>query len=57
MNTNSINNFDSFLIDLANEMNQKPNEKREIAMKAINNTNCPYLKAKIKQIKSDDNFN
>jgi hypothetical protein len=57
MNTNSINNYDSFLIDLANEMNQKPNEKREIVLKAINNTNCPYLKDKIKQIKSDDSFN
>ncbi len=45
---NRFSEFDNFLIDLSREVKRSPEKANQIVNKAIQDSNCPYLKEKIR---------
>ncbi|MEM9830342.1 MAG: hypothetical protein AAF944_06870 [Bacteroidota bacterium] len=44
-----IQDFDLFLLDLHRRIEENPTQKWRILLKAQQDTNCPFLKRRIKQ--------
>ncbi len=47
----NISNYDNFFIDLEKRLQQCPSNRRSILLKAVKDTNCPYLIGKLQEIK------
>ncbi len=44
-----INDFDQVLIELTKKIKSQPSEKHRIIMRAIKESECPYIKRKLKE--------